>query len=111
MAVEPIPRDELQTGWVPDRVARRRARVGLPAGAVLGPPGGVEAAAVDHHVDVAGGGVDRHPAAAAGAAPAHEVAGRERGAEIARAVQRVGDRARAVVAAVVPLAVAAAGLV
>src|ERR687894_533065 len=94
-----------------DGVARRGARTRLPARAALVAPGRVEAAPVDDHVDVAGVGVDRHPAALARLAPAHEAAARERAVEQAGAVQRVGDGAGAVVAAVVPRTVPAAVLV
>ena len=83
----------------------------LPARAALGAAGRVEPPAVDHHVGVAGVCVDRDVPAPARLAVAHEAAGVERRVEQAAAVQRVGDRARAVVARVVPLAVPAAVLV
>ena len=92
-------------------VAARRAHVGLPAGVVRRATARVEADAGDHHVGVAGLGVDGHPLAGARVAPALEVARGQRLVEQPGAVQRVGDRARAVVARVVPLAVPAAVLV
>src|SRR4051794_2680741 len=100
-----------ETRGVAHDVARRRARAALPAGAVLVAAGGVEAAPVDDHVHVPGGGVDGHPAPAARSAPGHELARGVGPADEPGAVQRVGDRARAVVARVVPLPVAAAVLV
>src|SRR6478735_12539297 len=92
-------------------VSTGRAHVGLPAVVVLGPAAGVEADAGHHHVGVAGLGVDGDPLAGACVAPALHVTGGERLVEQTGAVQRVGDRARAVVAGVVPLAVPAAVLV
>src|SRR4051794_38241973 len=76
-----------EPGWVPDHVAGRVALLTRPAGAALGETGGVEAAARDDHVHVAGVGVDRDPAAAAGRAPAAEGARGERRGEQAGAVQ------------------------
>jgi hypothetical protein len=53
-------------------------------------------------------GVDAHPASRARAAPAHESGRVERRFEQAREVQDVADRARAVIAARAPVAMAAA---
>ena len=57
---------------------------------------------------MAGIRVDRDPLARPGRAPAHEATGVKRGVEQPGGRQRVGDRARAVIALVEPLAVAAA---
>ena len=67
-----------------------------------GPAAGVEAQPGDDHVGVAALGVDRHPLALAGLAPAHEAGGVERLVEQAGAVEGVGQRARAVIARVRP---------
>src|SRR5207237_9431933 len=83
----------------------------VPARAVLRHTAGVEAPAVDHHEGVAGVRVDRDVAAAAGGAVGHQRRGVELAVEQPTAVQSVGDRAGAVVAPVVPRAVAAAPLV
>src|SRR3954454_20865795 len=91
-----------------DRVAAARAVVGLPARAGLRPAAGVEADSGDDHVGVAAVGVHGRPLAGARGAPAHEVTGRLGHVEQPGAVQRVGDRAGAVVPAVLPLAVPAA---
>ena len=88
------------------RALLRRPAVARPAAGA-----GVEPAAVDDHVDVAGVRVDRDPLARAGGAVAGEPARGARGLQQAAAAQRVGDRARAVVARVVERAVAAAVLV
>ena len=72
---------------------------------------GVEAQAGDRHVHVAGVRVDRDPLALAGLSPAEVVVRGERALQQAGAAQRVGDRARAVVARVLPATVAAAPLV
>src|SRR4051812_19036996 len=101
----------LQPGRVAHRVAGARALAPLPPRAALVAPGRVEPAAVHDHVDVAGVGVDGDPVPRARRAPALEVARGERAAEQAGAVQGEGHRARAVVAVVVPLSVAAAVLV
>src|SRR4051794_32374996 len=99
----------------PARVARDVARRGAvregPARARLADRAGVEAAVVDHHVGVAGGRVDRDVTAGARQALAHEAARVPRGAEQAGEVERKGDGARAVVAAVVVGAVPTAVLV
>ena len=60
----------------------------------------VEAQPGDHHVGVAGVGVDGDPAALAAIAPAHEAAGVERALEEPPAAERVAHGAGAVVAAV-----------
>src|SRR3954447_2251981 len=104
-------RADLEAARVANRVAGARALAPLPARAALVAPGRVEPAPVDDHVDVAGVRVDRDPAPAARRAPAHEAPRAQRAAEQPGAVQRVGDRARAVVARVVPLPVAATELV
>src|ERR1700750_1917731 len=93
-------------GWrsVADRVADDEAlrvgRFGVPAGAGFAGDvaAGVEAEAGDDHVDVFLVGVDRDPLARARFAPGGEGAGDERRFEQFAAVQRVGDRAGAVVA-------------
>src|SRR5215210_5010724 len=92
---------------MPHGVARRRARLPLPAraGALAR---GVEAAAVDDHVRVPGVGVDRDVAAGPGGAVGHELARVLRRAQEAAAVERVGHGARAVVARVVEARVPAA---
>src|ERR1700748_2610938 len=68
---------------------------------------GVEAEAGDNHVDVFLVGVDRDPLARARFAPGGEGAGDERRFEQFAAVQRVGDRAGAVVTGRLPGEVAA----
>jgi hypothetical protein len=94
-----------------DGVAARGPRLGRPAPAHGAPRARVETQPRDDHVHVTAVGVDRHPGAGTGLAPARERAGRHRVVEQARAVQRVGHGARAVVARVVEVAVAAAVLV
>src|SRR3954471_5835483 len=89
------------------RLALRR----LPARPTARGADGVETQAGDDHEDVAVVGVDRDPLAGAGIAPAHEAARGERRAQYARARKREGDGAGAVVARVLPGAVAAAPLV
>ena len=97
------------------RMAGDEAGVGaqlvLPAGARGARPGGVEADARDLEVDVAGVGVDRDPLALARLAPGHQRPGGQRTVEQARGGERERDGAGAVVARVLPLAVAAAPLV
>ena len=83
---------------MPDGEAGRRAHRLLPARAGLGAAARVEPQARDDHVDVAAVGVDGDPLALAGLAPAREGAGGHRAVEQVAAVERVGDRARAVVA-------------
>src|SRR4051812_4893355 len=100
-----------EAGRVAGGVARRGALLGLPARVVVAAPARVEAQPRHDHVYVAAVGVDGDPLAGAGVAPAREAAGRQRVLEQARAVEREGDGARAVVAGVVPLAVTAAVLV
>src|SRR5829696_968647 len=86
----------------------RLAQVLRPARAGAGPGGvrvvhrGVEAQAGHHHVGVAAVGVHGDPAPGTRLTPAHEGAARERRAQEAPAVERVGDGAGAVVAAVEP---------
>ena len=92
-------------------VAVRRAHVGLPARAGLRATAGVEADAGDDHVGVAGLAVDRHPLARSGLAERLQSRRVARDGQQVRAVQRVGDRARAVIAGVVERSVAAAVLV
>ena len=83
------------------------APAGAAAVAVVGHRG-VPAQAGDDRVDVLVVGVDPHPAARPAAAPAHEAGRVERLFEQAAGVQHVADRARAVIAPRVPVAVAAA---
>src|SRR3954447_18317377 len=92
-------------------VAARRAPGRAPARAaavVRAARRGVEAQARDHRVGVAAVRVHRDPRALAGAAPALEARRVERLLEEAAAVARIPHRAGAVVARVLPLAVAAA---
>src|SRR3954467_11046746 len=101
----------LQAWWMPRDVPGRGAGA-VPARAVLGAPGGVEPAAADDHVGVAGVRVHRDQAPAAGVAGPGAGGGGGGGAvvhlpprvhrdrEPADRVQHVGHRARAVVAAV-----------
>src|SRR5581483_7823045 len=92
-----------EAGRVARHVAARRAAAvapARPAAAAGARRGGVEAEPGDDHVGVAAVRVDRDPAAAAGAAPAHERGGVERLPEQAAAVERVADGAGAVVARV-----------
>src|ERR1700761_9400424 len=97
-------------GGVTDDEALGVGRFGVPAGAGDAGSGaaGVPAQARDDHVDVFLVGVDRDPLAGAGFAPGHEGAGDERRFEQPGTVQRVGDRAGAVVAGFLPGFVAAA---
>src|SRR4051794_4294974 len=96
---------------MPDGEALGGAVLPRPAGAGAGARARVEAHVRDDHVDVTAVGVDRDPAAAAPDAPTGEVARDKWAVEQAGRVERVGDRARAVVARVVPVAVTAAPLV
>src|SRR4051794_36917519 len=98
----------LQTARVADDVAGHRAPLGVPAGAVGRQAAGVEAQAGDHHPGVAAVGVDGHPLAVALLTPRLEACRVQLGVEQPGAVERVGDRTGAVVAAVLPLAVTAA---
>src|SRR4051794_10795691 len=98
----------LEPGGVTYDVATRAAPHRLPARARLRAAAGVEAQARDHHVGVARVRVDRHPLPRATLAEGLELRGVARPVEQARAVQRIGDRARAVVAGVVPRSMAAA---
>src|SRR4051812_23689220 len=77
-----------ESSRVADRVARRRALLGLPARVVVAAPARVEAEARDHHVYVAAVGVEGHPLPGARIAPAREAAGWQRLVEEAGAVQR-----------------------
>src|SRR3954467_10637354 len=86
----------LQPDGVANHVARRRAHVRLPTRAGLLLAARVEAQPGDDHVGVAAVGVDGHPLARAGDAPLLEAAAVEGRVEQVRAVQREGDRARAV---------------
>src|SRR3954447_1536927 len=104
----------LKPGGVTHGVAARRATLRAPAwpAAAAGARGRrVEAQAGDHGVGVTGVRVDGDPLALAGLAPALEARRVERLAQQSAAVQRVAHRARAVIARVLPLAVAAAVLV
>src|SRR3954452_9738689 len=83
-----------------DDVARARALHVLPARAGLRAAGGVVASPADHHVGVTGVRVDRDPPAAARRAVGHELPRVERPREAPGAMEDVGDRPRAVVAAV-----------
>src|SRR5215213_6321251 len=87
------------------------AHAGLPARAARPAAARVEAQTRDDHEDVAVVGEDRHPLAAALVAPAHEAGGVQRRRQEARTGQRERDRSGAVVAVVLPGAVAAAPLV
>src|SRR3954447_11714370 len=98
----------LEPAWVTHLEAATRsegrapARPGAPRdrGGVVG--AGVEAKARHHHVRVAAVGVDADPAAGAALAEAGQAGRVERRQQQAPAVERVGDGARAVVAAVEP---------
>src|SRR3954469_9830402 len=101
----------LEAGGVPRDVAVRRAPLVAPARSALAARArrrGVEAQAGDDRVGVAAVRVDRDPRALARPAPALEPGRVERLRDEPAAVQRVADGARAVVARVLPLAVAAA---
>src|SRR4051812_5997688 len=101
----------LEAGGVPRDVAVRRAPFVAPARSALAARarrGGVEAQAGDDRVGMTAVRVDRDPRALARLAPALEPGRVERLRDEAAAVQRVADGARAVVARVLPLAVAAA---
>ena len=91
-----------------DDVAARRAERARPARAAFLLGDRVEAFAVDDHEGVFGVGVDRDVLARAGFAVGLQLRGVLGRAEQAAAVQRVGDRARAVVAGRLEGAVAAA---
>src|SRR4051812_8063155 len=103
-----LPPRRLEAGRVAHDVTARAAPHRLPARARLRAPAGIEAEARDHHVGMAGVRVDRHPLAGAALPEGLETGRVARDLQQARAVQRVGDRARAVIAAVVPVSVAAA---
>src|SRR5215218_10645986 len=92
---------------MPGHEAARRARGRGPARARLADRARVVAAAVYDHESVTAVRVDRDVAAGAGLAVAHEAGRVEWRAQQAAAVERVGDRAGAVVAAVLEGAVAA----
>ena len=96
---------------MPDRVAPRRARPALPACARRALAARVEAQPGHGHEDVAGVRVDRDPLALAASSEARQAARVEGPVEQARARERERDGARAVVARVLPGAVAAAPLV
>src|SRR5436190_10616805 len=83
----------------------------MPVRAAAAVARGIEPQAGDDGIGVTAVVVDGHPAALSGDAPAAELPRRQRALQQAGAVQRVGDGARAVVARVLPLAVAAAVLV
>src|SRR5919202_2719258 len=113
-------RGALDRAWMPrDEAARRTrlapARAAAGLGAALAAPvvavARVEPQPGHDHERVAGVRVHGHPLAGPALAPMHEARGVHRAVEQAGAVQREGDRARAVVARVVPAAVAAAVLV
>ena len=88
-------------GWRAVKPPVPRARP--PAsGAGLAPPARVEAQPGDRHERMAVVGVDRHPAARPGAAPARQRARGHRRVDEARGGQGEGDRARAVVGGVDP---------
>src|SRR3954465_11193307 len=70
-----------------------------PARSAAGQRAGVEAPPVDDHEGVPGVRVDRDPAPGPGLAPAHEAGRVQRAGEQTARGERVGDRARAVVAA------------
>src|SRR4051812_22242837 len=92
-------------------VARRGARLRAPARTVLAVARRVEPQAADDDEGVAGVRVDGDPRALAGLPEALELARVHRLREQAAAVQRVADGSGAVVARVLPAAVAAAVLV
>src|SRR4051812_6033427 len=94
-----------------DSVPARRRLLVAPARAFLTRAGRVEARTRDDDVGVAGLAVDGDPLALAGLAPAHEAGRVERLVEQPGAVQRIRDGARAVVARVLEVPVAAAVLV
>ena len=95
-------------GRVPDDEPRELATALRPAGPAAGQRDRVKAPAGDDHPRVVGVGVDGDPAARAGIAPALKAGRVERRAEQAGGGERVADRARAVVAAGLEGAVAAA---
>src|SRR3954469_12513237 len=102
----------LEPAVVADDVAAPRTLVGVAARpAAVRVARRVKAQTGDHRVGMTTVRVDRDPAAATARAPALEVTRRHRLREQPGAVQRVGNGARAVVARVLPLPVAAAVLV
>src|SRR5437764_12647784 len=70
--------------------------------------GRIETQTGDDRESVAGPRINCDPASATALAIAHEIARRQRRRQQSRAMQCVGDRARAIVAAIVKRAVAAA---
>ena len=112
----PVPRpanstmdgERLEAPRVAGHEPRPRAPGVRPARARLSDGARVVTPAVDDHEGVSGVRVDRHVAAAAAYAVAHEAGGVQWGGQQAGSVQRVGDRAGAVVARVAEGAVAAA---
>src|SRR3954471_7957326 len=97
----------LVAGGVTHDVACRGAHLLAPAGAVARRHGGIPAQAGDHRVGVSAVGVDRDPAAMMRLLPAHEAGRIERTRKEVASMEGVADRARAVVAVVLPAAVAA----
>src|SRR5690349_2158334 len=97
MARKRVETVELEAGGVPRYEPFRRVGPGVvPAGA--GAAAGVEGDAGDDHPGVAGVAVDGDPATRARFAPGGQAGRVERAFQQAAAVQRVADRARAVVA-------------
>src|SRR5687768_6587964 len=102
----------LWTGLEAGRMARdetaRGAHLRAPAGTVAVGHRGVEPQPGNHRVDVPAVRVGGDPPALAGFTPARERSGRHRRIEQPCARERVADRARAVVAPVLPASMSAA---
>src|SRR5438105_6560797 len=96
---------------MPRDVAAGVAPIRIPTGtdiAAVAKIGRIETQTGDHRESVAGPRKNRDPAAATAFAVTHEIARRQRRRKQSRAMQRIGDRARAIVAAIVKRTVSAA---